>query len=49
VDTNKIKATLQSALQLLNQQIETEITKHSKDEFLKVINEIHEALRELDE
>jgi hypothetical protein len=48
MNTNKIKATLQSALRLLNKEIETEITKESKDEFLSVINEIQEALREFD-
>jgi len=37
MNTNKIKATLQSALRLLNKEIETEITKESKDEFLSVI------------
>lgn len=46
MDTNKIKATLESALRLLNKEIETEITKDSKDEYLRVINEIHIALRE---
>jgi len=48
MNTNKIKATLQSALRLLNKEIETEITKESKDEFLSVINEIQDALREFD-
>jgi len=48
MNTNKIKATLQSALRLLNKEIATEITKESKDEFLSVINEIQEALREFD-
>ena len=48
MNANKIKATLQSALRLLNKEIETEITKESKDEFLSVINEIQEALREFD-
>ena len=48
MNANKIKATLQSALRLLNKEIETEITKESKDEFLSVINEIQEALKEFD-
>lgn len=46
MDTKKIKATLQSALHLLNKQIATEITRESKDEYLRVINEIQAALRE---
>lgn len=48
MDKNKIKAALQSALRLLNKEIETEITKESKDGFLRVINEIQEALREFE-
>lgn len=48
VDTDKIKATLQSVLRLLNQQIETEITKQSKDDFLAVINEVQQTLRVLE-
>ena len=48
MDTNKIKAALQSALHLLNKEIETEITKETKDEFLCVINEIQTALREFE-
>lgn len=48
MDTNKIKATLQSALRLLNKEIGTEITKKTKDEYLRVINEIHAALKEFE-
>ena len=48
MDTQKIKITLQSALGLLNKQIATEITKESKDEYLRVINEIQVALREFE-
>ena len=48
VDTDKIKATLQRVLRLLNQQIETEITKQSKDDFLAVINEVQQTLRVLE-
>jgi hypothetical protein len=48
VDTNKIQAALQSALGLLNKEIETEISKESKDEYLRVINEIQTALREFE-
>jgi hypothetical protein len=47
-DTQKIKATLQSALRLLNKEIETEITKDAKDEYLRVINEIQQALKEFE-
>ena len=46
MDTKKIKATLQSALHLLNKEIGTEITKETKEEYLRVINEIHVALKE---
>lgn len=48
MDTNKIQAALQSALRLLNKEIETEISKESKDEYLRVINEIQTALREFE-
>lgn len=49
IDQNKIKATLESALQLLNKEIETEITNKSKDEYLRVINEIQKLLREMEQ
>jgi hypothetical protein len=48
MDTNKIKKALTNALQLLNHEIVTEITHETKDEYLRVINEIVEALREFD-
>jgi hypothetical protein len=48
MDTNKIKKALKNALQLLNHEIVTEITQETKDEYLRVINEIIEALREFD-
>ena len=48
MDTNKIKRALTNALQLLNHEIVTEITQETKDEYLRVINEIIEALREFD-
>lgn len=48
MNTNKIKTALTSALQLLNHEIVTEITRETKDEYLRVINEIVEALREFD-
>ena len=47
MDTKKIKATLQSALHLLNKEIGTEITKETKEEYLRVINEIHVALKRI--
>lgn len=49
IDQNKIKVTLESALQLLNKEIETEITNKSKDEYLRVINEIQKLLREMEQ
>jgi len=49
IDQNKIKVTLESALQLLNKEIETEITNKSKDEYLRVINEIQKILREMEQ
>lgn len=48
MDTKKVKVTLQSALRLLNKEIGTEITKETKDEYLRVINEIQEVLREFE-
>jgi hypothetical protein len=48
MNTNKIKTALTNALQLLNHEIVSEITQESKDEYLQVINEIVEALREFD-
>ena len=48
MDTNKIKKALISALQLLNHEIVTEITQETKDEYLRIINEIVEAIREFD-
>lgn len=48
MDTNKIKEALTNALQLLNHEIVTGITQETKDEYLRVINEIVEALREFD-
>ncbi len=49
IDQKKIKSTLESALQLLNKEIETEITNESKSEYLQVINEIQKRLKELEE
>jgi len=48
MDTNKIKKALTNALELLNHEIVTEITQETKDEYLRVINEIVEAMREFD-
>jgi hypothetical protein len=48
MNTDKIKTALTSALQLLNHEIVSEITQETKDEYLRVINEIVEALREFD-
>ncbi len=48
MNTTKIKTALMSALQLLNHEIVTEITQETKDEYLRVINEIVDALREFD-
>ncbi len=48
MNTNKVKSALTSALHLLNHEIITEITQETKDEYLRVINEIQEALREFD-
>jgi hypothetical protein len=48
VDTNKIKKVLEDTLVLLNKGIISEIAQESKDEYLKVINEIQKVLRELD-
>lgn len=49
IDAGKIKATLESALHLLNKELDTEITNKSKEEYLKVINEIQKLLRELEQ
>ena len=49
IDQKKIKSTLESALQLLNKEIETEITNESKSEYLQVINEIQKRLKEMEE
>lgn len=49
IDQKKIKATLESALHLLNKEIETEITNKSKAEYLQVINEIQKRLKEMEE
>ena len=49
IDQKKIKSTLERALQLLNKEIETEITNESKSEYLQVINEIQKRLKELEE
>jgi len=46
MDLNKIKATLESALQLLNKELGTEILNQTKEEYLRVINEIQQALKE---
>ncbi|MGN6533848.1 MAG: hypothetical protein ACTHK0_19055 [Ginsengibacter sp.] len=48
MNTNKIKTALSEALQLLNHQIVTEITDESKQEYLRVINHIVDALREFE-
>ena len=40
IDQKKIKSTLESALQLLNKDIETELTNKHPSEYLKVMNEI---------
>lgn len=48
IDQKKIKSTLESALHLLNKELDTEITNKSKEEYLKVINEIQKLLRELE-
>ena len=48
MDVNKIKATLESALQLLNKELGTEIVNQTKEEYLRVINEIQQALREFE-
>ena len=48
MDLNKIKSTLESALQLLNKELGTEIVNQTKEEYLRVINEIQQALREFE-
>jgi hypothetical protein len=48
VDTNKIKTVLEDALKLLNKGIISEIAQESKDQYLKVTNEIQKVLRELE-
>jgi hypothetical protein len=48
MNTDKIKTALTSALQLLNRQIVSEITQETKGEYLSVINEIIQALKEFD-
>jgi len=48
MDSNKIKATLESALQLLNKELGTEIVNQTKEEYLRVINEIQQALKEFE-
>ncbi|HEU5054790.1 MAG TPA: hypothetical protein VFT78_16860 [Hanamia sp.] len=48
MEVNKIKATLESALQLLNKELGTEIVNKTKEEYLRVINEIQQALKEFD-
>jgi hypothetical protein len=48
MDVNKIKATLESALQLLTKELGTEIVNKTKEEYLRVINEIQQALKEFD-
>lgn len=48
MDTNTIKKVLEDTLVLLNKGIISEIAQESKDEYLKVINEIQKVLRELD-
>jgi len=48
MDVNKIKTTLESALQLLNKELGTEIVNQTKEEYLRVINEIQQALREFE-
>ncbi len=48
MDVNKIKATLESALQLLNKELSTEIVNQTKQEYLRVINEIQQALKEFE-
>ena len=47
MDTNKLKTVLEDALKLLNKGIISEISQESKDQYLKVINEIQKVLREL--
>ena len=48
MDVNKIKATLESALQLLHKELGTEIVNQTKEEYLRVINEIQQALKEFE-
>lgn len=48
MDVNKIKATLESALHLLNKELGTEIVNQTKEEYLRVINEIQQALKEFE-
>ena len=48
MNTDKIKTALTSALQLLNRQIVSENTQETKGEYLSVINEIIQALKEFD-
>ena len=47
MDSNKIKTVLEDALKLLNKGIISEIAQESKNEYLKVINEIQKALKEV--
>jgi hypothetical protein len=48
MDLNKIKTTLESALQLLNKELGTEIANQTKEEYLRVTNEIQQALKEFE-
>lgn len=48
MDSNKIKTVLEDALKLLNKGIISEIAQESKNEYLKVINEIQKALKEFE-
>ena len=48
MDSNKIKTVLKDALKLLNKGIISEIAQESKNEYLKVINEIQKALKEFE-
>ncbi len=43
----KIKAALSSALHLLNNEIGTEITQKTKEEYMRVIDQVQAALKEL--
>lgn len=48
MDYQKIKKALQDSLDLLNREIVTEITVETKNEYLNIINELVDALREFD-